>query len=668
MILKELLSYIFNKSNNNELTNYSYNVVIPNRKFFQDNLSMLYKIDFYKEKYINILNTNKVLVSKNLKIDNMEKEIKFNSDMLLHLVYKEDNSYIDNLLKVEKLKLYMQNYTETLSIVIAKINALEEIKEENVFKFLRSKKAINEEINNLKFTFVRYYQEIQAIIMEVKTCISNINNSIMDDDKINMLLREKFYIVSNYLDILKISNNFSYNINNIAQMEYLIEKYVYDNNKELDSIYYEITDMLYTVITPNNLHELLKKVNNLLLKINIFKDYSRNKVDDNKIYELYLIKFNIYTKYINYNFDSDSPFIVNTKKELYYYKKIIMDIITGLATNKKVEQIFDYDKYNAIDYIRNVLRNDKGIIDAEGILKDAVKLKLISVFNPYDDKNTIDLFFDNISLDRFIKTINEYKDYSHLNLSKTISLKSAYDYIDVFENKTYKNLKNIYNLLKVRKNHKGNYYLTKDFDTISNYYYYSGKWKELEEKVNENFSRNYEWVYYQKRWAKSERELKYNRLTFSNGIKYFEKPVKFNINFTMFVLNDDLIELNVQSIPKSVIELSINKNTIINNRIIDNLYSIQYLEIRTNDNEIDINYLEKIIKLIFFKDKNNIYATNLRVLRIGKDIIYMSELPKIEVFFSNRDFYSNIIANFIKDKIKESRVTDNNNLTLKREK
>ena len=573
---------LFNKNDINQITYYGNIITIPGRNKYNNNEHMLNNIDYYKNQFTTLLSNNKINFSGDLNIDKLEEDIIMHTDLLLHLIMKDENDkelFFDtetktdkecnNIIKIEKLKIYFAKCFELFNLLIAEINALEEIKDEHIFIYIRSKKAIDEKVNQLKVSYACHFFQINAINIEMNACINKMKiNGINDNDFYNKMVER-----NNYLRLLLENININININinsdgiskeNIALMEYELEKWAYQNSDELNNIY-KVINNIHDRFKPRDFDALLNDIEQIQNKLLIFDEFSRNKIEDDKLYKLFKLKFDIYTYYINAD-NTGSIFKKENTKEYEYYKKIIMDLITGLDSNLLVDFCFDYDKNKAIRYIRNYLKNSNGIFDPEEILENDLKLKLLCAFNPINPRTQIYSFYQNsyFSSDSIMKKINVDLDNVLLINDKFklifgTPLSSLFDffdssYWDMFQNSKY--LYSLYKLKEKRLNHSGIYFLPKNYVNIRLHFINSSTDDKFNSIINEKFARNYQFDQFDINWNKIE-DYKSKTLIFPNDVTRWTYPINFDIDFYEIKLNEGIKSLKPRVIPKSVKKLNI---------------------------------------------------------------------------------------------------------------
>lgn len=716
---------LFKKNQINQITYYGKHITIPNRDKYRDNEQMLNKIDYYKEQFSNILSSKKVILSIDLKINNLEDDIIMHTDLLLHLIMKDENDIelfnikskadkeYDNVIKIEKLKLYFNQCFKLFNDLIAEINALEEISNEHIFKYIRSKKALEEKLNQLKVSYACHFFQLNAISIELNACFNKTEiGSISDNDFYNKLIERNNYLRLLLQEINININNDEISKENIAKMEYELEKWAYQNNDELNNIY-KIINNIHDRFKPRDFDTLLNEIGQIQNKLLIFDEFSRNKIEDGILYKLFKFKFDIYTYYINAD-NTGSIFEKENTKEYEYYKRIVMDLITGLDKNSLVDFCFDYDKNKAVRYIKNYLKNNDGIFDLEEILENDLKLKLLCAFNEINPRTQIYSFFKNSYFDwSNTKKVTVFDTDDELIISDKYKLifgtplSSLFDffdssYWDMFPNSKY--LYSLYKLKEKRYNNNGIYFLPKNYVNIRLYYINSSADDKFNNIINKNFARNYIFDQYEIKWIKTD-DYKEKTLILPNDVTRWTYPIDFNIDFYEIVLNEGIKSLNPEVIPKSVRKLNIPstlENLIaapLRTSIWSNIKEITFdnfedskilfdkfkfkifLELIIEDNIKELDVLDERVEYVFENDSyERLFNLDLNKIIIGDLKLKMPKLtfnpswakprgytilgPSLYSYI--RDEYTSKVADIIqeqiKDYIKENNITKNRSI------
>ena len=77
-----ILNYLKSKFVNTSGTLVKYTIPIPTREIYKDNQDKLNNVEEYKNKYLQILTTKKLISFKELELDNLQS----NLDMITHLL------------------------------------------------------------------------------------------------------------------------------------------------------------------------------------------------------------------------------------------------------------------------------------------------------------------------------------------------------------------------------------------------------------------------------------------------------------------------------------------------------------------------------------------------------------------------------------------------------
>ena len=383
-----------------EFTKYQIYIQIPKKKIFKQNKKIIKRINEYKQKYREILSTNNTIISKNLSFGDFYPELKMNTDLLLNIIYKHEDT--NNELKKElnnlKLKIYEQRIIDMELETIIRGIALREVYHEKLL-FLRKDKinAINEELTSLTMQLNYFYHQKTAIQKEKETYLLEIENHISQNPKNNINIEQESQEKLEYLSktliefmpeiIKEINDREESSLAKLAYLETTLEKYVYQNPELIYKIDSRLECYLNELkITQENKDIITKEIQYFEVICNIFNEYGRNNAINDILTKLYTIKFDLLTFDI---FKKEcSPFLVKdfNTKEKQIYQEIIMQRINKLlnANNNITKKLFDIDLKKALKIIIDYLKEDNenpNIYEPNKILNDIEKLCLLLSFD-----------------------------------------------------------------------------------------------------------------------------------------------------------------------------------------------------------------------------------------------------------------------------------------------
>jgi len=462
---------------NTDIASLNSLINIPKREFYKDNRSMISLIDKYKYEYINILNTKKYLTTNALTANNLQEQMKINIELLLNIIsyYDIPNSKIDIYQKNLKIKIYLEDIKVLEIETKARLIALQEIISERAFLSKEKKHRINYEINNLTSLLMLFKSQIVAIEKEVDAYFTKLNTidedyklSAEENEIIDKKIDDIFSLATNVIKDLDKSNY--QGIIGLIALERQLETYAY-NHKELAKLLKESVE-IYSIFEP---HQLLEKEDDIKLiesYYRIFNEYGRNIISDDDLYNLYKLKFKFLTRNIH-DYDKQIITAKTTFKELESYKKIIMQMIHEISTNRNevISSFFENNfiglRYSKIiNYMKLILKDGEEQFNPDKIIKDKFLFNILLCFcNPTE----LGAFFKNYKVDPFhdyIKTSDGEYTYLYLttnyhfnifqydnelsletifqidNINKAISKKdSSIKYMEQFKDKKYDRLR-----------------------------------------------------------------------------------------------------------------------------------------------------------------------------------------------------------------------------------
>ena len=414
-IINRFKKWFFNEENIG-IINIGDLLKIPGREYYKDDLEKLNQIDIYKEEYYKILSKRKLISSKELSFDNLEKEFLMNIQLILNFYLNNDiineqneleskmiyhnpheyiyiNYYIDKKINLIKLQLYLNDINNMEIETIEKLIALEELSKGKRVALI-NRMPLNEKINNLKIILDTIHKQKIAISLEINNYLLNLssnNQSFYNNDEIESFLIKKYQTVydlaKNYIkegtleNIAKLDNDISIKI---ALIEKELEIYVYTHKDDINMLNQELDILDNTKKNLSNQKELLNKIKVIEDKYHIFNEYGRNIVIYDNLYKLYKIKFDILT--IDINYLENSPLINENEQAKKFYKDItdkkIQRILMG--ENSYIEEIYDNDYKEAIKLIAFYLKGSLSQFRLDNILIDKLKLALLLAFDKKD--------------------------------------------------------------------------------------------------------------------------------------------------------------------------------------------------------------------------------------------------------------------------------------------
>lgn len=398
------------------ITKYKCFIKIPKRRDFKNNKEVISRINDYKNKYKQILSTNKTIVSKHLNFGDLYEELRMNTTLLLNLIINHDETnqsdislqpkYNQLQRKVNSLKLslYEQRINEMeLEIKIRSI-ALKEVYYER-YLFLSQDKitAIEEELYSLTIQLNNFYQTKEAIknekhtyqteieINETKENIPSAEMETLVKTKLVSLYKLASLVEPGLVKELKLRNESS--LSKLAYLERSLEIYTYTHQKLLEEIYSRLDYYLnISELTKENKQSFLNEISYYEQICQIFKNFSRNLISDELIKKIYTIKFNVLT--LDIYDQNESPFNNSHGIELEIYEEIIMSKINKLSMDSSgyMQKTFANDYRTAIRLIKLYLvyTTDFARFDPNLILKSMIMLRLLLAC---EKENGIEEFF-----------------------------------------------------------------------------------------------------------------------------------------------------------------------------------------------------------------------------------------------------------------------------------
>ena len=394
---KELPKYLINPNNL---------ISIPTKNLYKDNPLILTQIDNFKTEYLTKLS----LKNPNLNENELQTEMKMLIDLTLNIFL--DSELITNMPNLEKrlnyliiskkLYLYLNNINDLKNTLIAKLIALQEISQENIFLSSSKKNTIKNLFETLTNIYLIIQNQTIALTLETQNYLENgikdyhsNKNSLAEEESIISKKRElllKYEQAIFKKTIISISEEKGLVLKDIATTQKLLEIYVYKHQTEVATLFQELTEISLKYITTldlNNLskketsnynEELLNQITNLELKFRIFYEYGHNLITEIDLKELYNLKFDILTMAPIGFIEPLNP----DDFELEYYEKIIYHQIELIITGKNpnFQAIFLENTEKAIEIFKNILKQGKTKLDIPTILSNKYLLdKIVGISN-----------------------------------------------------------------------------------------------------------------------------------------------------------------------------------------------------------------------------------------------------------------------------------------------
>lgn len=417
MNLLNKIKTIFNKKTqiNTDVSCLSSYIPLIDRKSLDDSSLIIKALDNSKTEYLSVLASNKTLVSAYFGNNNIYEEIKMYQTLIMNLLDNEESEIsfdmldmhagkeeLEYLIKMRKLKIYIEQIKLIWENVLIKLSALKEIKLEKVFLSRNKRQALKEEINNLESLYLILENLVTGLTKEIESYKTNYSllesdESILEED-LNDLKKKKrreLEIMMNLVltDKLKVIKTVSEDNLAISLMETELEKYVHTHKYKVEELKDEVAKFDYFIIDETK-DELLEKINNLELEFKIYCKYGKNLITKEDIKELYKLKFSILTMDINTQHDGDM-----TKKATFTEVECYEDIIF-----KKIKKFVN--EHALSPHYLQILKNGKNEYSWWDILNNHVLLSFLLV---NDDKN----FYAGMS-NFFDKTLVNLKEYENL--------------------------------------------------------------------------------------------------------------------------------------------------------------------------------------------------------------------------------------------------------------
>lgn len=378
----------FKKGSSQGIIPINHKIPLPTRESFIDNQKMLDLIDIYKNEYKKLLSQFKYFTSLDINSKDLNKNMSTNIELLLNIFMTSDEvrqytlkDKIDFLINIRKLDLYKIAIYKLEAEVTARLIALNEIYNERKTYISDNKRnALANEINNLFDALLPFLNNKFAIELEKNNYLTNaiyMTENINDPTEEDRLIAKKRTMLLNISHILfpeskiEIRENKENVLMDIAQVEKMIEIYVYNHKNEVEYLRKQLERINEREITYKNKENLLSLLKNLEYRYLAFYEYGREYIAIEDLMQLYLIKFNILVLSEN---DICETFVDEntTEVELNCYKGIIEREIQSFIKGE-----CDLNNPEVIKIIINILKKGAPFLDAEQILKDKYLLNVL---------------------------------------------------------------------------------------------------------------------------------------------------------------------------------------------------------------------------------------------------------------------------------------------------
>lgn len=418
------------------ISNFSDLITLPNREELKSSKEKIALLDELKAAYQEKISVKKTIVSSQLEMNTLREKMDMYINLMFSLLEVDepnllsltatsiDQDSIKNftyLLKMAKLKLYFYNILNLETETTLRLVALKELSEELTI-FSRSKKrTIAEEINNLSGILLVFLNQRQAISLELENYLKDYSilkkEETIPAEELNELQIEKHNELLRMLSCIDQTKKSplhasKLDITSIVLIEQELETYVYTHKSEVEAIRTKIallTSESQKMEPPQNLS---RQVEDLELKCKIFSEYGRKLLNDDDIYALYNLKFNLFTKdLITRDIDLKKYLEHANFLELSLYQEIIMDKINAILTNTNPEivRVFGDNTKEAIEIISSTLKDEKKGYEPDKILKQKINLCLLVSF---DKPNGIYEFFEKYIVTRLLEPLKEYQGHT----------------------------------------------------------------------------------------------------------------------------------------------------------------------------------------------------------------------------------------------------------------
>lgn len=444
MSIKGLLSRIFKKrsivANTLVLLDINNIIDIPTRKKYKGQDIFLKQIDEYKKEYKELLSSKETITSINLHSTTLKEKRDILLDILTNSYFKEGGITSLEVIDEEvtlfanvnhyKLLIY-KNELDRLQIEIElRLIALDELSKEINKSKSHNKNAVENEINNLAYSYLIYTNQQLAISNSIDSYISMLSNIKVDKDNYEEIRKAKLKRVKRYLKTLlpeidKKLSNISDKDKELAFCEYYLEILAHDKEKikeakfQIRSI--EREAQIDSLCDNETRKQLYKQIICAEPLIRTVYDYNKGEISEDEINTFYNAKYIVLTSHL----EGTSPFMGIYDKyrdatEYTVYETIIQNKIERIVSGN-ISKIFN--NKDILKFLTGTLKTND-IFDVDAILNNTTLLGLINLVTKYiPTYDEIIEYFDSMYVkvtDVLTKNNNE-----GILLDKKISIRSV---------------------------------------------------------------------------------------------------------------------------------------------------------------------------------------------------------------------------------------------------
>ncbi len=384
-------------------------------KFNNDEL-----INFYKEEYVKKLHALKANDVLGLSAEELQKGIKMHIDFILTIlndtdVIKEKTAFdrLDYLIKCEQLDIYQSEIERMKEQATARLIALTEIRQSNIF-LRRKRNIVDNEIETLYISLYILASQEYAI----KSGINNYKNQTKEnynlkeeekeeyqaqeyealEEEINRL--ETLEQVLDEKDRIKIRREVNFVAHDVAMVRKNLSAYAYKHKDEGNKLKEDLKNL-----QSNNTisrEERLKLLNIMEIKFLLFNTFGHNIINDDDIVEFYNYKFMTLS-----DENGLMEVFVNDKTDRIAkenYQKVILKMIDIIlkGTNNNLINFYGDNYKKAINFLLEILKNGKETLDPDEILNNYYLLNfLITFYN-----NNLTSFWNIVGHEHWYENIN----------------------------------------------------------------------------------------------------------------------------------------------------------------------------------------------------------------------------------------------------------------------
>ncbi len=423
-----ILNYLKSKIINPSGTLVKYTIPIPTKEIYKDNQDKLNNIEEYKNKYLKILTTKKLISSKELELDNLQSNLEMIINLLIHNLSDNDNflyfTKSELMVKSAKLEMYLWELSKYETETILRIIALNELKENKKIP-KHNKRYLNLELDNLMNNLTIYMVQKEAVFKEKDNYLNRVIINNQDDNGyVEERYKYLYELAENIIEMNKL-NKLTTKESKFAYLERELEIYTYKNKSNLKELLNELKKLEIQKKTLENREKFLKIITSIEIKLLLF--YEFEYINEDVLKYLYQIKFAILVSilnqkiYIYFDFASFNSGRVYFEDQLNEISKFIC-VFDG-----SLEKLDSNYKCNEIE---------------EETYRDLLQKKLINILN--DDNNILQKTFgDNKTkvIELLNKYFNNYDDFkSIIKLQLLLSLEKENGFEDLLNN-VYRNVK-----------------------------------------------------------------------------------------------------------------------------------------------------------------------------------------------------------------------------------